>query len=177
MKPEEKERLKFRRQYLITRKDIQCPFLHQTIELGQDFRLHVHIDLPVTVGSRNGIQLILLGDILDWKCPEKGNSEIINDLIEGDFGHFLINTADYAGRYVLIHIVSSAIKLMHDATACRKIYYHMGNDISCASQPHLLAQVLGIKETTAPEKKCFYELDREVLWPFPDWPRDSDNLP
>jgi hypothetical protein len=158
MDTKEKERLKFRRQYIITKQEIDCPFLHHVYKLKQDYFLYAHIDLQVTQSDRDGLQLILLGDMLDWEEPDKDNTAILNDLQETQYEKFQELTARYAGRFVLIHIDQNNIRLMHDATSCRKIYYYnSGSGFWCASQPHLLAQISGVNRTTDPEKLSYYQ--------------------
>jgi hypothetical protein len=157
MNLQEKERLRFRRQYIMTNKRINCPFSHQVFSLDEHYFLYTHIDLLVSEINENGVRLILLGDILDCKSPEKGNSDILKDILTSDYNKFLDRTSGYAGRFVLIHIYKGIINLMHDATACRKIYYFSGNGFACASQPHLLARVVGEVKTTNPEKLKFYK--------------------
>jgi hypothetical protein len=152
----EKERLRHRKQYLICDQEIICPFLHHVYKLDNEYSLYAHIDLIVTKASQNGTTVFVLGDILDWEFPEKSNQDIVNDLLIPEFSALLEKTSRYAGRFVLIHIHSGVIKLMHDATACRKIYYYSGNSFFVASQPHLLARVAGINKTTDTEKLKFY---------------------
>jgi hypothetical protein len=154
---EEKEKLRFRRQYIVTNKRFDCPFLHQVLELDGNYFLYTHIDLLVSEVNQNGIRLILLGDMLDYEFPEKSNSDILGDLLTSDYDKFLEKTSRYAGRFVLIHIYKGIIKLMHDATACRKIYYHSGPEFLCASQSHLLALVTGATKTSNHEKLKFYK--------------------
>jgi len=156
MDTKEKERLRYRRQYLIANQEVNCPFLHVIHELGQGYSLYAHVDLIVTSFSQNGTRLVLLGDMLDWEFPEKSNQDILRDLLTPDYPVLLDKTARYAGRFVLIHIHNGVIRLMHDATACRKIYYYSGSSFLCASQPHILARVAGISRTTDPHKLNFY---------------------
>ena len=156
MNIQEKERLRYRKQYLITDQEVACPFLHKIYKLDNGYSLYAHIDLLVTAISTDGTTILLLGDMLDWEFPEKGNHDILADLLTPDFSVVLDKTSRYAGRFVLIHIHGGVIRLMHDATACRKIYYYSGSSFICASQPHLLARVAGISKTTSPEKLKFY---------------------
>lgn len=156
MNIKEKERLRYRNQYLITDQEIICPFLHNVYKLDNGYSLYAHIDLLVTSVSGNGSRLILLGDILDWEFPEKSNQDIAEEILTPDFQALLEKTSRYAGRFVIIHIQNGVIRLMHDATACRKIYYYSGASYYCASQPHLLARVAGISKTTHTEKLKYY---------------------
>ncbi len=157
MNIDEKEKLRYRKQYIIAEKEIDCPFQHNVFALDHYFYLYAHKELIVTELSQNGTRLILLGDLLDWKFPQKGNSDILIDLITADFSDLLNNSSRYAGRFVLIHIHEGVIRLMHDATACRKIYYIKRKKFMCASQPHLLARIAGVSKTRNSEKLKFYQ--------------------
>jgi hypothetical protein len=156
MDAQQKERLKYRNQYILSDGRINCPFLHNVLKINPQYFLYTHIDLLVNEIHKNGVRLILLGDMLDYENPKKGNSDILADLAESDYNVFLDKTSRFAGRFVLIHVSEHSVKLMHDATACRKIYYYQEERTVCASQPHLLARVLDINMTTDKEKLAFY---------------------
>lgn len=156
MNPDVKERLRYRKQYLIANQEINCPFLHTAHKLDDKYTLYAHVDLNITKISEKEVTLILIGDMLDWEYPGKSNADIVSDLTISDYDTFLDKTSRYAGRFVLIHIFNGIIHLMHDATACRKIYYTQAPGFMCASQPHLLARVTGKEKTTDPEKLKYY---------------------
>ena len=89
MKKEEIERLKYRNQYLLTPSSIECPFLHNKSKVGGRYVLYTHKDLVVTSVEQEDIKLILLGDLYDYKFPEKNNEEILRDLIAYEFESLL----------------------------------------------------------------------------------------
>ena len=69
MRNEEIERLKFRNQYVLAPRAIECPFLNNSFLISGSYLLYTHVDLKVTRLIRGGLQLILLGDIFDYKFP------------------------------------------------------------------------------------------------------------
>lgn len=157
MKTEEIERLKFRRQYLLVPQPIKCPFLHREYEVSDRYRLYVHIDLEVTELHKNGTSLFLLGDLFDYRSPEKLNSHILNDLAAYEFDGILQEIGEYCGRYVLIYMKGDELKMVHDATATRKIYYcRQEGGAWLAPIPQLLANVLNTGKTDHPELLDYY---------------------
>ncbi len=157
MKKEEFERLKYRNQYLLTPSSIECPFLHNRFNVGGEYVLYTHKDLIVNSVEQEDVTLILLGDLFDYISPKKNNEEILNDLIDYEFDSFLEVIGRYTGRYVIIYLNGDKLNLVHDPIASRKIYYcNSQGDVGMASQPHLLAKVLGFRKTNKPELLNYY---------------------
>jgi hypothetical protein len=140
--------LLFRRQYLISPITIECPFVSDTIEINHGYKLHYHKDLVVTKVSNQTRSLILLGDLYDFQDQKANNTEILNKLLAHDFFSLVEKTFGLAGRFVLVYSDQDGIKLFSDAVAQRKIFHTTKDDgMYCASNPHLLARVLGMKKT------------------------------
>lgn len=157
MQKEELERLKYRNQYLLAPKVVECPFLHNSYELKWNYVLYTHIDLITTIVELNNQKIVLLGDIFDFESPHKGNHDIIKDLIINDFDSILQKIGAYSGRFVLMIQEEDNLKLIHDATAARKAFYgKWDGGVWVASQPHLLASVLGIEKTNNQDKLEYY---------------------
>jgi hypothetical protein len=157
MKQEEIERLRYRRQYVLAPKEFNCPFLYNRYPIGSQYYLYSHIDLPVSTYCEQNSTVILLGDMFDFVNPEYTNTDILKNIIDVEFNNVVVRTAKYSGRYVLVFINKNTISLVHDLTACRKIYYgKFENNVWCASQPHLLAKILGIGKTSDQERLTFY---------------------
>ncbi|MBN2481971.1 MAG: hypothetical protein JXB19_09545 [Bacteroidales bacterium] len=151
------QNLKYRRQYLITPVEIDCPFSHKKFILNSNYILYVHMDLVTSEVRNNENRIFLLGDIFDFRIPEKDNRSILNDLIGLDFISLSKKLSDYTGRYLLIFQNDHELKLIHDAIALRKIYYAQIRDLVWfASQPYLLARILNLKETKIPSKIAYY---------------------
>ena len=157
MKKEEIERLKFRIQYLLTPSSIECPFLHNKFKVGGRYVLYTHKDLVVNSVEQEDVKIILLGDLFDYISPEKNNEEILKDLMDYEFDSLLEVIGRYTGRYVIIHFNGDKLNLVHDPIASLKIYScNSQGDVWMASQPHLLAKVLGFRKTNNPELLNYY---------------------
>lgn len=152
------ERLRYRRQYVLAPKAIECPFLHNKKNITGNYILYSHLDLLVTDHSEKDLRLVLLGDMFDFEEPKKNNKDILKDLASLDFEQFIDKFADYAGRYVLLYLRNNKLILFHDTAAARKICYCRKDDNWWfSSHSHLLAKVLGLAHTTDPERLKFYD--------------------
>lgn len=157
MNVSELRKLNFRRQYIIAPGAVKCPFESKTIRLTDGYRIYAHIDLRITMYEQGGLKIILLGDIFDFEVPRKNNSDILKELMIWDYKQFLDIIAKYTGRYVLIYITGRHLYLVTDATATRKAYYcKCKNRLWLASQPYLLAEVLGLRKTQNKSKNKYY---------------------
>jgi len=153
----ELEKLKYRRQYLITPKPVKCPFLHKQYRLNSNHQLYAHVDLLVTEHMKGELKIVLLGDMFDYEAPRKGNRDILRDLQHYDFETFLKATSKYTGRYVLIYIRQNYIFLVSDASTSRKVFFsEFEENLWFASQPSLLASLLGFEKTKDPSKLSYY---------------------
>lgn len=158
MNDNEIKRLKFRRQYLFGSYNMKCPFVHNTYKLNDKYVLYTHVDLIYTVHTKGDKKLMLLGDIYDYESVDKKNIDILKDLAEYGFDSILEETSKYAGRFVMIYCNSNVIKFFHDASACRKVYYaHDNGIVACASNQHLLAEVLDYNKTTSSSLLDYYQ--------------------
>lgn len=157
----ELEKLKYRRQYILTPFPVDCQFVCNSHKITDFFFLYTHIDLHVTVASAEYHKLIVLGDIYDYEKTTSDNFEIASSLVNLRFEDLLVQVSRYCGRFVLIFIESGRVCLFHDAAASRKVYYfHDKRGICCASQPHLLAKSLGIQITSSKSRLDFYNSEQ-----------------
>lgn len=160
MEQKEIQRLKFRRQYVISPSKIECPFEHALTELNPQCFLYTHTDLQLSTYENANLCLYLLGDIFDYEVYSKNNHDILRDIAHGDYLNILSNLEKYSGNFVLIIKYDHKIILTHDATATKKIYHtQKDNVLWCSSQPHLLASITGIKKTSDPSRLAFYSSD------------------
>ncbi|MBN1417103.1 MAG: hypothetical protein JW973_18550 [Bacteroidales bacterium] len=157
MNTREIERLKFRRQYVLTPLTIECPFMHNKMNITSKYLLYAHVDLLLTEYCKDDLKLLLLGDLFDSEDPKKDNNQILKDLAEHDFEQFLDVFSNYCGRYVLIYSRQNRLIVLHDAMAARKVFYcDRNNDLWIASQPFVLANVLNLSKTNNPSKIKYY---------------------
>jgi len=163
MNDKEIKRLKYRRQYFLGLHGMKCPFMNNTKKLNSKYVLYTHIDLIVTEYIEGDKKLVLLGDIYDFENVNKKNFEILKDLVKNDFNDIIEKTSIYSGRYVIIYCNNDEIKLMHDATASRKIFYTKKDGVVlCASTQHLLAEVSGFNITTNPSLLEYYQSEKFI---------------
>ncbi len=151
------EKLRFRRQYLITPYQIKCPFQCKHLAITENINLYAHVDLNLTFTLRANKSLILLGDLFDYRNSQYNNELIINKLLTLSLSDLLVELSEFCGRYVIIICESEHIYLISDAAASRKIYYHRHiNGTFCASQPHLIARILNFEPSRERSKVDFY---------------------
>ena len=74
------QRLRFRRQFLLSRAPIELLDDWTSLSVG-DFYLYAHPDLDVHEVENRNQRIVLLGSIFDAENPEKGNTDIIRDLL------------------------------------------------------------------------------------------------
>lgn len=158
------DRLKFRRGYLLTALQVECPFIHNIEKINADYTLYYHPDLAFTKIGDQAKTLYLLGDLYDYQDPNASNIDILRKLLKYSFNDLVINSFIYAGRFVLIYSGPEGVKLFHDAASLRKVFYTCKNDgtATCASNPHLLAEALGFERTKNPCWLEFYKSNEFV---------------
>lgn len=154
------QRLRYRRQFLLARAPLDPPEGWTCLSLG-DLHLYAHPDLEVHSVADRKQRIVLLGSLFDAEEPEKGNADLVGDLLARTDGvnDFLAGAKRYAGNYALLYQSDQDTVIRQDALAQREIYYCTGdNRIVCASQPNLLQTFASplIRETSDPDLLDFY---------------------
>lgn len=106
-----------------------------------DAHLYTHPDLFVTEKSGQSGWLILLGYIFDPENPNRGNEEILSDVLSRvkSFTELINVLKPFAGRYAIIYKDEYSFRILHDPLGLREIYYcTRPNRVICGSQPNLL---------------------------------------
>lgn len=99
-----------------------------------------------------------MGDLFDFENVLHGNQELLNSLAGLDLENLLIRISRFSGRFVIILVEKGRLFLMHDAASARKVYYYRhGDKVCCSSQPHLLANIMGLKLTKEVSRLRFYD--------------------
>lgn len=152
-----------RRQYFLGPTAINRLHRWKQLRITDDLILTHHPDLNVHSISANSSMLVLLGVIIDPFHPELDNDEILLNLSKSNsFEEIIENTYSLGGRWIIIYKNSDQIKLFHDATGHRQIFYtHSDEKIWCSSQPHLLARYLQIPTINNAEIHGFMNSDYE----------------
>ena len=157
MDKKELERLKFRKQYLLIPADVECPFQHHRINMEGNYILYHHPDLNTTIAESGERKMILLGDLFDYRKPLYHNGDILKELSTLGTNSLLQEIGAYTGKYVLVVQEGSDLWILNDPITARKVFYsNLKGKTWIASQPHLLALILGLETSRDAEKIKFY---------------------
>ncbi len=149
---------------MLTTEPVNIDGCFKKLLIQDRFHLYYHIDLEFTTAERNDQSLVLLGNLYDPENYESTNEDILNHLVNFDFDTIIEKSFIYAGRFILIYCNKTDLKLFNDPVGLRKVYHtHTGQGDWCASQPHLLAELLGIRESDDPLTKAFYQSEQFKL--------------
>ncbi len=159
-KPDIMHRLKYRRQFFCTNQSIQPPenWGKVVFQNPQNWYIYHHPDLPVYHNQNTLFNLVVIGYILDPFNPSLDTSEILNDLLrQNDLDAVISKTHKFSGRFVIIFSDGKDIKVFHDFTGFREVYYYFHEKLfAFGSTPNLLADFFGIQKTTNADILSFY---------------------
>ncbi|MEI7635680.1 MAG: hypothetical protein WCJ37_00105 [Syntrophus sp. (in: bacteria)] len=146
---EQTEKYLYRRQYLLAPHLIVSFGNWKQIQVSQDYFLTAHPDLSVTVAHCQNRSIYLLGYIIDPYNPSFDDSQIMQDVIDKSktADDVFVNIAEKCGRFVIIVKIDNDFRIFSDACGLRQVFYHVdkNNSVWCSSQPHIIAQQLGIE--------------------------------
>jgi len=145
---EQKDKYLFRRQYLLAPRPTDSFGNWKLIQVSKDYFLTAHPDLPVTVKHCQNRSLYLLGYIIDPSNPSFDDAQIMQDVINKSktADDVFANIADKCGRFVIVVKIEDDFRIFSDACGLRQVFYHVDkrNSVWCSSQPHIIAEQLGI---------------------------------
>ena len=165
--------LLFRRQFLLSNREITVDKTWNTIKLSKtkkDFYLYTHPDLNCIHYENNLFELIMLGFALNPFQSEKNSSDILKELsLQKDLNNIIEGANILSGRFIIIYNDSQSVKLFHDATGFREVYYINANDlIACGSTPNILLHHFQIPKDSDREINEFYDSielkNHENIW-------------
>ncbi len=135
-----RRRLRFRRQFLITNDSEAVP-LPGWRELSiAPYRLLYHPDLEVHQASAAGRTSVLLGHVHDDGDRQKTNAEIARELAQAaTFLDMIRRTDPCCGSFVMLRLDRGRLRIAHDASGLREVYYRSAEHLHCASTPDLIA--------------------------------------
>ena len=136
------QRLKFRRQFLLTVAPIEASADWNCSKIDQ-YYLYAHPDLEVTAVDDLKRSIVLVGSIFDPTQPEKENPDILKDIHDSikNPEQLFLRIKQFAGSYALLYKDDENTIILQDALALREVYYCTdGNRVVCGSQPNLIAQ-------------------------------------
>ncbi len=164
---EDKARLLFRRQFLLSRGLLPALSHWTHISLAGGLHIYAHPDLEVHKKEHSGRTLVLLGCIFDPFEPHQGNAEILTELAENaETSESLFDALKKrAGQFVLICLEGGEIMVLHDALGLREVYYCTSqNLIICGSQPNVVSEFsnppLGISQDEGTRRYHDHDLKR-----------------
>lgn len=165
------EHLLYRRQFILSTEPRHALPDSKKVLVGGRYHLSAHRDLELTHVEASGKSLTLLGFALDPDRPDADNEQILLRLA-GDLGNgknIFAPIETLGGRWVMIVHDGTDTKVLHDATAQRRIYFtrHEASEgILCGSDPAVMAAQLGL--TMDPDAVDFIRSrkteDYEIYW-------------
>jgi hypothetical protein len=139
----DKVKLRYRRQFLLCREPVPSLKDWTGCFLRDGLYLYVHPDLDCIVNENEQAKICLLGYLIDPKHIERGNAEILSDILAEtkSFTSLLEKIKAYTGQFVFLYLDGQTLTAVHDALALREIYYCTSyNRVICGSQPNLLKE-------------------------------------
>jgi hypothetical protein len=139
--------LLYRRQFLLAPREMAQLGGWQCVRLADNLVAHAHPDLPITLAEHDDVKLLLLGFMIDPYCIDASDVEILNGLATNLSGvrELIRRTASKGGRWVLLYHSHDATALLTDPCGLRPVFFVTDSTQPyCASQPTLLAEVLGL---------------------------------
>ncbi len=168
------EQLLFRRQFILGPRFAESFGTWKRLRVGPTQCLTVHPDLPTYLAQGGGKSVALLGYILDPDEPQASDADIVNGLLlhlgsremPEDFVRL---TYPFGGRWILIADNGQVPWLFNDPCGYRQVCYThtTTHGLWCASQPGLLAEMLGF----APDQEAmnfirtFRKRQPQYWWP------------
>lgn len=142
-------RLLYRNQFVLGPDYLDFPGW-RTVSAGPGVCVTSHPDLPCHRAVEGERRLTLLGFMLDPENEARTDSDIVNGLLGSmsSARELVTQTEKYGGRWVLIADDGEETLLLHDAGGLRQVFYSVAGDrpgVWCASQPEMLARLLGLE--------------------------------
>lgn len=146
------------RQFILAPEKINLKFDSVIQLLPNGYTLYAHKNLPVEYYSIKQNFIIVIGNIFSSLDTNATNKSIAEKFLSFPIDSLLKDEIRfYSGRYAIIIKKDKEFICFNDASAHRKVYFtnHL-KQIWCASQPHVLAELLSIKISKDKETKDFF---------------------
>ena len=159
--------LLYRRQYFIGPQFVDRFESWNKIKVGKNIHITAHPDLTVTTTIKGDTELALLGFVFDSKNPLYSNKQILESMLiqSNSFQDIIKLTYPLAGRWIIIYSSNYELKLLHDPSGLRQIFYSkIENELWCASQPHILASIFNIQLAENPDIHKYMKSKLFDLW-------------
>lgn len=165
-----RQKLKFRRQFLISNKIYSPNKYWNTHKLKHGLTLSLHTDLCFFSKEKDGNKITLIGIAVDCQSPFRSYSEITNGLLNNfdDIWSVIKASKPLAGRWILVCQNAENTFIFHDPCGLRQIYFTHRDIFCCASQPTLIKQVAKLPKTSNKSilklRSSTSFIDRESAW-------------
>ena len=170
----DRERLLFRRQFILGPTFAEGFGTWRHLRVGPSLCLTIHPDMPIYLAQGGDKSVALLGYILDPDEPKATDADIVRKLLfhlesRETPEDFVRLTYPFGGRWILIVDNGRVPWLFNDPCGYRQVCYtrRTSHGLWCASQPGLLAEILGF----APNQEAmnfirtFRRRQPEYWWP------------
>ena len=148
------------KQFLLTKTVVENPFFDRwnTFSFGE-YQLITHPNLGVSLVEDQVDQLIILGNIYDYRSPELSNQKVAESLFSfKGFPPILKEYSETSGENVLLFNKNGSLFLANDACAQMEVFYTSDFTIM-GSQPKLMERVVKIRKRTDPIAKAHFDTD------------------
>ncbi|MCB2167353.1 MAG: hypothetical protein KQI78_06800 [Deltaproteobacteria bacterium] len=139
----------YRRQFILSPKKVHIFKSCNYLQICDNLFLSAHSDLGIAQAHYDNKSIYLLGFILDPNNIKISDYEILSNILKNSKNEVEVfeQLSDKCGRFIIILKFGSNIRIFSDACGTRQIFYHIdkSGNIWCASQPHLIANELGIQ--------------------------------
>ena len=168
----EREQLQFRRQFVLGPYFISRLTFWNKCYVARNLCLQVHPDMDLTQIEQRGIQLTLIGFMIDPDRLTDGNREILKNILSQIkvASDIFKESSRLGGRWILILHHTETTILFNDPGGLRQVFYT--NDASqpiwCASQPGIIAEELGLRYSSDRIEfmnSSYFKKDKEYWWP------------
>lgn len=150
------EEFLFRKQFLLT-KEPEFPIKGWNSLSVNDYTLHYHPELTVTIKKEDEKELYLIGYLFGHENPAQGNQEIIDKIFSS--AHSITKVIEesdaYAGQFVIIFKQHDQLYIFNDVCAQREVYY-TSDCKTIGSQISLMEKVTTLEEQDSEEALEFY---------------------
>lgn len=144
-----------RKQFLLSKSLVNLPHLEHKTQIS-DYHLYLGEDSLYCSKKTQTKEIHFLGSMYDWQQPKLTNEQILERLFTfRNFEHLFELVHDYLGHYVLIVRLDKQIMVFNDATAQKEVYYDTAFE-HFATQPKLIAKVIGLQEHTDQDAVNYY---------------------
>lgn len=143
-------KLQYPNQFIIGPSHPDLPGNWQKVDISPKLRITARQGLNVCHTTRGGLDLLLIGFIIDPLNPQASDQDLIEELMDllNDERDFYKRCSALGGRWILIYSGNHGHRLVGDAIGLRQVFYtdrQFCDELWLASQPRLLADLKGFR--------------------------------